>query len=109
MSSTESSSTPNIGQWGLGVKLVKETLPLAGTEYVEMSAVMAKYNPFAEKAGMKRIVKQAPPKEAAKIVELLCELGFSEQLLGCEKYVLEKLQSLSSQNVEEDKASLRQA
>lgn len=40
---------------GLGTKLVKETLGLVGTEYVEMSAVMAKYNPFAEKAGMKRM------------------------------------------------------
>jgi hypothetical protein len=65
-----------------------------------MSAVMAKYNPFAEKAGMKRIVEQAPPKEAVKIVELLRELGFSEKLLGSEKYVLEKLQTLNSQNVE---------
>jgi ABC-type ATPase with predicted acetyltransferase domain len=44
---------------GLGVRLVRETLPLAGTEFVEMSAVMAKYNPFAEKAGMKRIVEQS--------------------------------------------------
>jgi ABC-type ATPase with predicted acetyltransferase domain len=51
---------------GLGTKLIKDTLPLAGTEYVEMSAVMAKYNPFAEKAGMKRIADQAPPKEATR-------------------------------------------
>jgi ABC-type ATPase with predicted acetyltransferase domain len=34
---------------GLGVKLAKETLPLTGTTFVEMPAVMAKYNPFAEK------------------------------------------------------------
>ncbi|MEM3579608.1 MAG: GNAT family N-acetyltransferase, partial [Candidatus Bathyarchaeia archaeon] len=39
---------------GLGTKLVKETLPLVGTPYVEMPAVMAKYNPFAEKAGMQK-------------------------------------------------------
>ncbi len=38
---------------GLGAKLIRETLPLAGTSYVEMIAVMAKYNPFAEKAGMR--------------------------------------------------------
>ena len=36
---------------GLGEKLVRDTLASAGAEYVEMSAVMAKYNPFAEKAG----------------------------------------------------------
>jgi hypothetical protein len=84
---------------GLGAKLVRETLPLAGTDYVEMSAVMAKYNPFAEKAGVKRTAEQAPPKEAMRIVGLLHELGFNEQLLGSEKYVLERLQSLTGQDV----------
>jgi hypothetical protein len=91
---------------GLDAKLVGETLPLAGTDYVEMSAVMAKYNLFAEKAGMKRIAEQAPPKEATKTVELLRELEFNEQLLGSEKYVLEKLQSLSGQDVERIKEAL---
>ncbi len=46
---------------GLGSKLVHDTLSLAGTEYVEVSAVMAKYNPFAEKAGMKKVAEQQPP------------------------------------------------
>lgn len=91
---------------GLGTKLVKDTLSLAGTEYVEMSAVMAKYNPFAEKAGMNRIAEQAPPKEAIRIVELLHGLGFCERLLGSEKYVLEQLQSLSGQGVERIKQAL---
>ncbi|KPV63331.1 MAG: hypothetical protein AOA65_1339 [Candidatus Bathyarchaeota archaeon BA1] len=52
---------------GLGAKLVKETLPLAGTPYVEMPAVMARYNPFAERAGMRKIIEQPPPKEAQRI------------------------------------------
>ena len=43
---------------GLGAKLISETLPLAGTPYVELIAVMAKYSPFAEKAGMQKIVQQ---------------------------------------------------
>ena len=43
---------------GLGAKLIRETLPLVGTPYVEMIAVMAKYNPFAEKAGMQKIAEQ---------------------------------------------------
>jgi GNAT superfamily N-acetyltransferase len=80
---------------GLGSRLVHDTLSLAGTESVEMSAVMAKYNPFAEKAGMRRIAEQAPPKETTRIVELLRELGFNEQLLGSEKHVFEKLQTLN--------------
>jgi ABC-type ATPase with predicted acetyltransferase domain len=84
---------------GLGSKLVKETLPLAGTEYVEMPAVMAKYNPFAEKAGMQKIAEQPPSKEAIKIAEILRQLGFNTQLLGSEKYALSKLQTLSDREV----------
>ena len=84
---------------GLGSKLVHETLHLAGTEYVEMSAVMAKYNPFAEKAGMKKIVEQEPPKEALGILRTLQGLGFNDQLLGSEKCVLEKLQALEGDEI----------
>jgi energy-coupling factor transporter ATP-binding protein EcfA2 len=84
---------------GLGAKLVKETLPLAGTPYVEMPAVMAKYNPFAEKAGMQKIVEQPPSKEAHNIVETLLQLGFDTRLLGSETYVLNKLQRLSHTNI----------
>jgi GNAT superfamily N-acetyltransferase len=84
---------------GLGVKLVRETLAKAGTPYVEMPAVMAKYNPFGEKAGMRKIVEQPPSKEALKIAEILQMLGFNIQLLGSEKYVLNKLQSLSEKEL----------
>ncbi|MEM1540828.1 MAG: GNAT family N-acetyltransferase [Candidatus Bathyarchaeia archaeon] len=85
---------------GLGSKLVKETLPLVGTPYVEMPAVMAKYNPFAEKAGMQKIAEQPPPKQAIKIADVLHKLGFNIHLLGSEKYVLSKLQSLSEKEIE---------
>ena len=61
---------------------------------------MAKYNPFAEKAGMQKIVEQPPPKEALKIVETLEHLGFNIQLLGSEKYVLNKLQTLNNEDLE---------
>jgi len=90
---------------GLGSKLVKETLPLAGTEYVEMPAVMAKYNPFAEKAGMQKIAQQPPPREALKIAETLQYLGFNIQVLGSEKYVINKLQTLSNTDI----AKIREA
>jgi len=85
---------------GLGSKLVRETLPLAGTPYVEMPAVMAKYNPFAEKAGMQKIVEQPPPKEALAIAETLGSLGFNIHLLGSERYVLSRLQSLSEKEIQ---------
>ena len=84
---------------------VKGTLPLAGKPYVEMLAVMAKYNPFAEKAGMKKIVEQPPPKEALRISEILQQLGFNIQLLGSEKYVLNKLQALGDKDI----AKIREA
>ena len=90
---------------GLGAKLVRETLFLAGTPYVEMPAVMAKYNPFAEKAGMQKIAEQPPPKEALKVAEILTQLGFNIHLLGSEKYVLSKLQTLS----DKDLAKVREA
>jgi len=85
---------------GLGVKLVRETLAKAGTPYVEMPAVMAKYNPFGEKAGMQKIAEQPPPKEALAIAEILQKLGFNIQLLGSEKYVLNKLQTLNDESLE---------
>jgi ABC-type transport system involved in cytochrome c biogenesis ATPase subunit/GNAT superfamily N-acetyltransferase len=80
---------------GLGEKMVRETLRLAGTECVEMSAVMAKYNPFAEKAGMRRVALQPPAKEAVRIMETLRMLGFNVQLLGSGQYVLAKLEGLN--------------
>ncbi|MEM2568128.1 MAG: GNAT family N-acetyltransferase [Candidatus Bathyarchaeia archaeon] len=85
---------------GLGAKLVKETLPLAGTPYVEMPAVMAKYNPFAEKAGMQKIIEQPPPKQAIKIAETLQHLGLNIHLLGSEKYVLNMLKTLNEKDVQ---------
>lgn len=90
---------------GLGVKLVRDTLTLAGTEYVEMSAVMAKYNPFAEKAGMKKIAEQPPSKEALRIAEMLERIGFDIQLLGSTGYVFTKLRTLKKR----DLVQIRQA
>jgi ABC-type ATPase with predicted acetyltransferase domain len=90
---------PKYRSISLGAKLVKETLPLAGTPYVEMVAVMAKYNPFAEKAGMQRVVFQVPGKEALKIADALEQLGFNTKLLGSESYVRRKLEKLSPKQV----------
>jgi ABC-type transport system involved in cytochrome c biogenesis ATPase subunit/GNAT superfamily N-acetyltransferase len=90
---------------GLGVKLVRETLLLTGTEFVEMSAVMAKYNPFAEKAGMKKVTEQKPGREALNISRILNDLGFNLQLLCSEKYVLFTLKNLKCQ----DRQALKRA
>jgi ABC-type ATPase with predicted acetyltransferase domain len=84
---------------GLGHKLIRETLEHAGTPYVETVAVMAKYNPFFEKAGMRKIAESQPVKEALKITEVLNELGFNATYLRSTKYVLEKLASLNAQEL----------
>jgi hypothetical protein len=89
----------------LGLKLVWETLLLAGTEFVEMSAVMAKYNPFPEKAGMRRVAEQRPGREALNISKILADLGFNLQLLCSEKYVQSTLKSLKH----EDRQALKRA
>jgi len=74
-------------------------LHLAGTEYVEMSAVMAKYNPFAEKAGMKKVALQVPDMHIQKVRALLERFGFNCQMLSSSKYVAEKLSRLDKTNV----------
>ena len=79
---------------GLGAKLIRETLPLVGTPYVEMIAVMAKYSPFAEKAGMQKITEQQAVESVSVVARTLSDLGFDIQLLGSERYVLGKLQTL---------------
>jgi len=46
---------PDVRGCGLGHYLVRKTLPLVGTPYVECLASMGDVNPVFEKAGMKRI------------------------------------------------------
>ena len=83
---------------GLGAKLIRESLPLVGTD-VELIAVMAKYSPFAEKAGMKRIVQQTEVKSVCRISKVLSSLGFEVQLLGSKQYTKTKLDTLDTQQL----------
>jgi len=94
---------PKYRSVGLGQKLVCETLPLAGTPYVEAMAVMAKYNPFFEKAGMRLIKIQQPSKEAEKIRDELIKYGFDIERIGSQKYNLQILLRLREKEVQEIK------
>ena len=85
---------PKYRSIGLGARLLRETLARAGTLYVEMVAVMAKYNPFAEKAGMRKIVEQQPTKQAVAIATTLSRIGFNVQFLSSTKHVQDKLDNL---------------
>jgi GNAT superfamily N-acetyltransferase len=91
---------PKYRTMGLGCWLVHETLPFAGTEFIELPAVMAKYNPFAERAGMQKIAEQQPSKDVLKIVKVLEDVGFKVQLIGSNNYILDVLRNLSNANLE---------
>ena len=79
---------------GLGVKLVKETLPLVGKPYVETVAVMARYNPFFERAGLTKIAESKPNPKILDAVERLRSLGFNPVFLTSEKANLQKLKAM---------------
>jgi hypothetical protein len=80
----------------LGQRLVRETLGVCGAPFVETLAVMARYNPFFEKAGMRRVWDVKAPENALKIRDVLVKLGFDVTFLGSPKYVLTRLKSLST-------------
>jgi hypothetical protein len=65
-----------------------------------MSAVMAKYNPFGEKAGMKKAAEQEPQREILRVSRALEQVGFNDQLLGSRNYVFQKLQALNADDLE---------
>ncbi|MCW4005282.1 MAG: ATP-binding cassette domain-containing protein [Candidatus Bathyarchaeota archaeon] len=85
---------------GLGTKLIHDTLLLVGTFYVELIAVMPKYSPFAENAGLQKIAVQQEVKSVCEVSKTLVELGFNLQLLCSERYVYNKLRNLSSKEIE---------
>jgi len=86
---------------GLGVKLVEETMPLTGKKYVETLAVMAKYNPFFEKAGMKKIEYDNTDPQYQKALAKLEAMGFDLELLGSKKQNLNTIQKLTEQQLKE--------
>jgi len=92
---------------GLGAKLVKETLPLAGTPYVEAVAVMARYNPFFEKAGMQKIVESTPSKPLLDALENLRLLGFNPIMLSSYLANMRVLEKMSNTDIEKVKMILK--
>jgi len=84
----------------LGAKIVAETLPHAGKPYVETIAVMAKYNPFFEKAGMTKIAETTPNPHILKTIEKLKKFNFNPVFLTSEKANLNKLQNMTKKQLE---------
>ncbi len=58
---------PDIRGCGLGHYLVRQTMPLLGTQYVECLAAMGEHNPVFERAGMTRVGQYdiSPQRKAA--------------------------------------------
>jgi len=69
---------------------------LVGKPYVEMIAVMARYNPFAEKAGMKKILDSKPDPAVLEAIEKPRKLGFNPIFLSSEKYSMHQLRALQA-------------
>ncbi len=84
---------------GLCARLVRETLPLVGLPYIEAIAVMSRYNPFFEKAGMRKIMERFPDHETTEAIEQLHQVGFEPTILSSIRYSLEKLKSMNPMEI----------
>lgn len=84
---------------GLGEFLVKQTLPLIKAKVVEVLAVMAKYNPFLEKAGMIKVdYQRAESGIDKKICAFLRERRFDFQFAKSKTYCNEFFGELSAED-----------
>lgn len=90
---------PKYRSIGLGEKIVKETLPYAGTPCVEAVAVMAKYNPFFEKAGMTRVAESKPNLNLKNALDQLKALGFETELLSATGLTEKRIQTIGEKSV----------
>jgi len=97
---------PKYRSIGLGVRLVKETLPLTGRLYVETVAVMARYNPFFEKAGMKKIAETCGDLTVQKAIRKLERLGFKAYALASEETNVNHLKALEKEEMKKVKEIL---
>jgi len=84
---------------GLGARLVRETLTLLGLPCIEAIAVMSRYNPFFEKAGMSKIMERFPDHEITEAIEQLHQVGFEPTLLSSLRYNLEKLKNMNPMEI----------
>jgi len=90
---------PKYRSIGLGEKIVHDTLPQAGTPHIETVAVMAKYNPFFEKAGMQKITQSTPSKHTTNALQELEKLGFDTALMASANYNQQKIAQTGTQPI----------
>ena len=97
---------PKYRSTGLGVRLVRETLPLAGAQYVETMAVMARYNPFFEKAGMTKITEAQGDATVQTAIRKLELIGFKPYALASRETNLSHLKQLKLREVKKVREAL---
>jgi ABC-type lipoprotein export system ATPase subunit/predicted N-acetyltransferase YhbS len=90
---------PKYRSIGLGTKLIRETLTQAGTPHVETVAVMARYNPFFEKAGMQRIAESTPNPHVTQALRQLSEIGFNPALIANASYNEQKIREVGTEKI----------
>ena len=92
---------------GLGSALLRRALLASDRPYVELVAVMARYNPFAEKAGMIRVCEKEPDPRVEEAISALEGLGLDARLMASERYCLTKLSSMPEKGIRAIKDVLR--
>lgn len=90
---------PKFRSIGLGVEIVRSTMPLVKKKYVETLAVLAKYNFFFELAGMIRVDVDDDPREERQLKELEA-LGFRRELLPSRSHTEQLISKLSHEQLE---------
>lgn len=82
---------------GLATDLLKETMPLTNQKYIELLAVMGRFNPFAEKSGMIKVEYEESNKYK-KIQNYLIQHGFDLFLCNSTSYTVDKIKSMNKDN-----------
>lgn len=84
---------------GLGAFLVRETMPRVDASVIEVVAVMAKYNPFFEKAGMLRVYYRRDEIAVEKKIRRFLEArGFDLSFVKSKAYCRDFFRQLDSQD-----------
>ena len=91
---------------GLGSRIVRETLGMQGCDNVELIAVMAQYNPFAERAGMRLVQITEPHVSVLRSIKSMCGLGFNPVLLASSRHNSDLLDELDESQMETLKLGL---
>ena len=90
---------PKFRSIGLGAEIVRRTLPTAPTKIVETLAVMARYNPFFEHAGMIPVETDVDQRLEGDLKQLEKATGLRRELIASKKSNLKILDRLSKEEL----------